>query len=91
MGFFVKTSRKNIDDIYHEIFNNITNFTSEEFYKLEGDTHDQDILEDESVDLGDDNPSSTHTITRIMFFQWIEITNSPYKLTKPINLTSKDH
>ncbi|PKC07826.1 hypothetical protein RhiirA5_291720 [Rhizophagus irregularis] len=58
-GFFMKTARINIDNIYHEIINNFTNFTPEEIDKLEGGTHDQDILEDESVDLGDDKPLST--------------------------------
>ncbi|RIA95741.1 hypothetical protein C1645_756607 [Glomus cerebriforme] len=54
-GFFMKTARQNIDKIYHEIVNNFTKFTPEEVDKLEGGTHFQDILEDDSVDLGDNH------------------------------------
>ncbi|CAI2169324.1 5599_t:CDS:2 [Funneliformis geosporum] len=55
-GFFMKTARQNIDLMYHTIINNYTNLTPEEIDKLEGGTHYQDILEDDSVDLGDENP-----------------------------------
>ncbi|CAG8485611.1 11657_t:CDS:2 [Funneliformis caledonium] len=60
-GFFMKTARKNIDLMYHTIINKYTNLTPEEVDKLEGGTHDQDILDDDSVDLGDENPYNKMT------------------------------
>jgi len=50
-GFFMRTARMTIDHMYHTIIDSRTNLSPDIVDKLEGGTHDQDILEDETVDL----------------------------------------
>ncbi|RHZ45384.1 hypothetical protein Glove_680g25 [Diversispora epigaea] len=65
-GFFMKTARLTIDQMYHEIINSNTNLTLEEVNFLEGGTHEQDILVDDTIDLGDNNKFNISTLQKIV-------------------------
>ncbi|CAG8449324.1 2699_t:CDS:10 [Diversispora eburnea] len=65
-GFFMKTARLTIDRMYHEIIDLNTNLTPEEVDLLEGGTHEQDILLDDTIDLGENNNFNISTKQKIM-------------------------
>ena len=50
-GFFMRTARMTLDRMYHTIIDARTNLSPDVVDKLEGGTHNQDVLEDETVDL----------------------------------------